>query len=213
MVDGHCVCAAIPSLTLSTHLSIVFHHREWSKTTNTGHLMLKALTRSAGFLWGEDGQAALEPSALIPPGHMGLLLAPDGEPLTAGLAGSLMASGPLALIATDGNWRQATRMARRVPGLASLRRLAIADPRPTRYHLRAETRDQGLATFEAIARALGALHGEAVLAQLEALFDAMVAATLSTRGIHEPIQQGPGPRSRQAGARSVSHRPRRPPRS
>lgn len=191
MVDGHCVCAAIPSLTLSTHLSVVFHHREWSKTTNTGHLMLEALTRSAGFLWGEQGQAPLAPEALVPPGHLGLVLAPDGEPLTPALAQALMAAGPLALVATDGNWRQATKMTRRVPGLAQLRRVAIADPRPTRYHLRAETRDEGLATFEAIARALGALHGEAVLAPLEALFDAMVRATLYTRGVHESYTPPP----------------------
>lgn len=182
MVDGHCVCALIPSLTLDTHVAIVFHHREWSKTTNTGHLMLKALTRSAGFLWGEEGQAPPPPDALVPVGHLGLVLATDGEPLTPAFAAELIARGPLALVATDGNWRQATRMTRRVPPLASLTRVAITDTSPTRYHLRTETRNGGLATFEAIARALGALHGPAVQAPLDHLFHTMVAATLRTRG-------------------------------
>lgn len=182
MIDGHCVCAHIPALDLSTHVAIVFHHREWAKTTNTGHLMLKALTRSAGFLWGEEGQAPPPHHGLIPDGHHGIVLATDGEPLTPTFAAALRERGPLALVATDGNWRQATRMTRRVPPLSELTRVAIVDDAPTRYHLRTETRDGGLATFEAIARALGALHGPDVRATLEALFLAMVRATLHTRG-------------------------------
>jgi DTW domain-containing protein YfiP len=184
MVDGGCVCAHIPSLTLTTHVAIVFHHREWSKTTNTGHLMLKALTRSAGFLWGEEGQAPPPRDGLVPPGHKGLVLATDGEPLTPAFAAELMAQGPLALVATDGNWRQAIRMTRRVPPLSELTRVAIVDTAPTRYRLRTETRDGGLATFEAIARTLGALHGPEVQEPLEHLFHTMVETTLRTRGIH-----------------------------
>jgi len=182
MVDGNCVCASIPSLTLATHVSIVFHYRELSKTTNSGHLMLKALTRSAGFFWGEEDQQPLIQDRVLPPGHLGIVLAPDGEPLTHALADELTASGPLALVATDGNWRQATKMVRRIPMLASLRRIAISETPQTRYQLRTETRDQGLATYEAIALALGALHGPAVFDPLDALFTAMVNATLSTRG-------------------------------
>jgi hypothetical protein len=41
----------------------------------------------------------------------------------------------------------------------------------------------GLATLEAIARALGVLESSAVQQQLEALFERMVAATLSTRAL------------------------------
>lgn len=182
MIDGNCVCDHIPALTLSTHVAIVFHHREWSKTTNTGHLMLKALTRSAGFLWGEEGQQPPPPRGLVPEGHTGLVLATDGEPLTPSFAASLMAKGPLALVATDGNWRQAIRMSRRVPTLSDLTRVAIVDGAPTRYQLRTETREGGLATFEAIARALGALHGPDVQGPLDHLFLTMVRATLRTRG-------------------------------
>lgn len=181
MIDGHCVCHLIPTLTLSTHLSIVFHYREWTKTTNSGHLMLKALTRSAGFFWGEQDAAQLPADHVLPPGHLGCVLASDGEPLTAHLAAELNLAGPIALVATDGNWRQATKMTRRIPILAPLRRIALADI-PTRYRLRTETRDQGLATYEAIAHVLRALHGPAVFEPLDALFTAMVNATLSTRG-------------------------------
>ncbi len=181
MIDGHCVCHAIPSLTLSTHLSVIFHYREWTKTTNSGHLMLKALTRSAGFFWGQEGAPALPADEVLPPGHLGCVLAPDGEPLTDALASELNAAGPIALVATDGNWRQATKMTHRIPIVAPLRRIALADI-TTRYRLRTETREQGLSTYEAIAHVLGALHGPAVFEPLDALFTTMVNTTMATRG-------------------------------
>jgi hypothetical protein len=48
--------------------------------------------------------------------------------------------------------------------------------------VRKETVPQGLATFEAIARALGILESTAVQEQLEQLFDQMVRATFTSRG-------------------------------
>jgi DTW domain-containing protein YfiP len=60
--------------------------------------------------------------------------------------------------------------------------VTLPDGPPTRYRLRREPREGGLATFEAIARALGILESTEVQAQLEAVFERMVAETLATRG-------------------------------
>jgi DTW domain-containing protein YfiP len=182
MVHAFCICAELPSLTLRTHLSLIMHHREWPKTTNTGHLALKSLTRSSLFIWGEEGGEAPSLDALVPAGHQGYVLAPSGSPLTDDLVATLRKGPPVALIVPDGNWRQATKMTWRIPAIADLPRLALPSGPPSAYQLRTEPRADGLATFEAIARALGRLEGAHVEAALERPFLAMVRGTLETRG-------------------------------
>jgi DTW domain-containing protein YfiP len=60
--------------------------------------------------------------------------------------------------------------------------------RPTEYRLRLENRPGGLATFEAIARALGIIEGENIQAEMEAAFKLKVERTLWARAkipLHE----------------------------
>lgn len=182
MMDGRCVCALIPSITLSTHLSLIFHYREIHKRTNTGHFALKALTRSAGFVWGGEDAEDIPADQVVPPGYQGYVLAPGGEPVTPELATKLLSGPPLALVATDGNWRQATKMCRRVPAIKNLPQLALVGGPPSEYHLREETKENGLATYEAIARLLGALHGKEVEQELLKPFHALVRGTMDARG-------------------------------
>jgi DTW domain-containing protein YfiP len=182
MLSAHCVCELIPRLTLSTRLSLVMHQREWTKTTNTGHLALQALTRSRLFLWGEEDQPPPPPDEVVPPGTAGYVLAPSGLPLTAERVATMRAGPPLTLVVTDGSWRQATKMMRRIPALAELPRLALPAGPPSRYALRSEPHPDGLATYEAIARALGLIEGDAVRRAMEPAFHAMVQRTLVTRG-------------------------------
>jgi DTW domain-containing protein YfiP len=81
-------------------------------------------------------------------------------------------------------------MLRRIPALACLPRLALPPGPPSAYRLRVEPHPEGLATFEAIARALGILEGPEdgprIQAALERPFLAMVAGTLRTRGQPPP---------------------------
>jgi len=186
MLAGHCICDLIPRLTLRTHLTLVMHQREWTKTTNTGHLAVRSLTRSSLCLWGgEDAQndAPPTPEAIVPAGTVGYVLAPSGQPLTPELVAILNAGPPLTIVATDGNWRQATKMLRRIPAIAALPRLALPPGPLSNYHLRAEPHPEGLATFEAIARTLGLLEGDDIRQALERPFLAMVARPLQTRGL------------------------------
>lgn len=187
MLAAHCICALVPRLELRTHLSLVMHQREWTKTTNTGHLALRALVRSRLFLWGEEGEAAPAPDEVVPPGTRGVVLAPSGLPLDPERVADLCSGPPLTLVVTDGSWRQATKMLRRIPALASLTRVSLPFVAPSAYQLRAEPHPEGLATFEAIARALGLLEGDdEVRAALERPFLAMVRGTLATRGRPSP---------------------------
>jgi DTW domain-containing protein YfiP len=86
------------------------------------------------------------------------------------------------MIVPDGSWRQASKARRRIPGLDAAECVTLPPGPPTRYRLRREPKDGGLATFEAIARVLGILESAAVQAELEAFFERMVETTLATRG-------------------------------
>jgi len=66
---------------------------------------------------------------------------------------------PFALVVPDGNWRQGAKVRGRMPGIKELP-CAVLPPGPvTTYRLRHETKDGGLATLEAIARAYRILEG------------------------------------------------------
>jgi DTW domain-containing protein YfiP len=90
---------------------------------------------------------------------------------------------PVTLVVPDGNWRQASRMGRRLPGLEHAEMVRLPEGPQTRWGIRREHHREGLATFEAIARALGIIESACVQAGMEALFNLMVQRTLDSRGI------------------------------
>ncbi len=73
-------------------------------------------------------------------------------------------------------------MGRRLPGLGHAEMVRLPDGPPTRWGIRREYHPQGLATFEAIARALGIIESHEVQEGLEELFRLMVERTLQARG-------------------------------
>ena len=175
-----CLCAECPRLALATRVVLIMHHREVSKTTATGPHALRALESSRLCVHGQRG-APLDLGAEHLPERRVLLLFPreDAKLLTSELLAR--DARPVTLLVPDGNWRQASRASRRIAGLAQAECVSLAVGPPSRYRLRHEPKVGGLATFEAIARALGVLESSAVQQQLEAFFERIVAATLSTR--------------------------------
>jgi DTW domain-containing protein YfiP len=73
-------------------------------------------------------------------------------------------------------------MLKRIGALARAQPVTLPPGPLTRWGVRRESHPSGLATFEAIARALGYLESEAVRGELEALFERMVTATYQHRG-------------------------------
>jgi DTW domain-containing protein YfiP len=157
------------------------HQREFPKTTATGPLALRALCNSALHIHGAP-DAPLDLNFLHAQDRRVLLLFPGEQaaPLTAQLVAR--DARPITLVVPDGSWRQASRAARRIPGLERAERVTLLAGPPSEYRLRNEPRAQGLATFEAIARAIGVIESLDAQAQLETLFAHMVQVTLSTRG-------------------------------
>jgi DTW domain-containing protein YfiP len=172
---GLCICGLVPRIETRTRLLLVIHHTELRKPTNTGHLAAACLTNSEVHVRGrERGETTtLEWGEQTP-----LLLFPheqETETLTR-------IEGPVALIVPDGNWRQASKVRARVPKLKGVRCVSLPPGPPSLYRLRSEPHPSGLATMEAIARALGILDGPEVQRQLERVFRTMVERTLWVRG-------------------------------
>ena len=177
-----CICALIPTppLVTRTRLVVFIHHREEKKPTNTGRLATECIAGSTVVVRGRRDEQT--PSAFtFDPSTVPVLLFPaeDATPL-ADFA--RVTDQPVTLVVPDGNWRQASKVRARVPGISALPCVMLPRAEPTTYRLRHESHHAGLATIEAIARALGVLEGIAVQRALERVFHAMVERTLWTRG-------------------------------
>jgi DTW domain-containing protein YfiP len=173
-----CVCALIPRLATRTKVVLVIHRYEDRKPTNTGRLATECLVNSEVRVRGHlsDDLAPLGTDA----DAQTVLLFPheDAVPLERFVA----SERPVTLVVPDGNWRQASKVRKRVPGLAGVPCALLPAGAPSSYRLRAEAHGHGLAALDAIARALGILEGDHVRAAMEALFRTMVERTLWVRG-------------------------------
>ena len=181
MHDRLCICAAIPRLDLATRLVLVMHCREHIKPTATGPLALAVLTNSELRIHG-DREHPLDFSDLESPERRTLLLYPGEE--VPELSRTFLAADPrpINLVVPDGNWRQAARMGKRLPGLEHAAMVRLPEGEKTAWGIRRECHPGGLATFEAIARALGIIESYEVQQSMEELFGLMVARTLQARG-------------------------------
>jgi DTW domain-containing protein YfiP len=178
-----CVCALIPRIETRTRLVLVIHKSEYRKPTNTGRLAAECLVGSVVVVRGNMGEPS--PLFVAPAGTQPVLLFPHEESVSLALVAERARrrpTEPVTLIVPDGTWRQASKIRQRVPGLRDVPCASLPLEEPSIYRLRAEAHPTGLATIEAIARAMGVLEGPHVREQLERVFRAMVERTLWSRG-------------------------------
>ncbi len=175
-----CLCANIPELRLGTKLILVMNKREIKVPTNTGRLASLALPNSVILSRGlEDNPYDL--AEHLPQDRPGILLYPADDAIL--LTPEWVAEhGPFHLVVPDGNWRQTSKMRRRDPVMATLPCVRLPPGPPSAYRVRKESKAEGLATIEAIARTLGILEGPSVQKALEELLAIMVTRTLASRG-------------------------------
>jgi len=173
-----CVCELIPSIPTRTRVVLVIHRFEDRKPTNTGRLATACLPNSEVIVRGHLDQPS--EALAVPEGVRPVVLFPyeGARPLTE-LAAS---PEPILLVVPDGNWRQASKVQKRLPGLREAPCVTLPPGPPSTYRLRSEAHPTGLATIEAIARALGILEGPEVESALLRVFRAMVDRTLWARG-------------------------------
>ena len=173
-----CICALIPRLLTRTRLVLVIHRNEDRKTTNTGRLATECLAESEVLVRGNE----LTPfdTLSFPHGTVPLLLFPHEG--ARDLREYRSTPDPVTLVVPDGTWRQASKVRQRVRGLEGVPCVVLPPGIPSRYRLRSEPHQDGMATMEAIARAFGILESPALEEALLSVFDAMVGRTLWARG-------------------------------
>jgi DTW domain-containing protein YfiP len=173
---GLCICSKLPRIETKTRVVLVIHRFEDRKSTNTGRIATQCLSNSEVVLRGGESDRGRSPT--WDPGTSPVVLFPCDEAVPL----ERYADRPVTLIIPDGNWRQASKVKRRIPALASVPCAILPRGAPSQYRLRAETHDGGLSTLEAIARALGILEGPDVQAALEHVLTRLVERTLWARG-------------------------------
>ena len=198
-----CICDRTPRLATRTRLALLLHHREVGKPTNTGRLAASCMPNSVVSVFGARDHVSRLPA--VEPHEQPVLLYPadDAVPLA-------QYERPVVLFVPDGSWRQAHKMRRRIPGLAEIPCVTLPELSTTSYWLRSENREGGLATLEAIARALRILEpeGEAIEAAMLDVFRIMVDRTLWLRGqlSDEQVTGGLPQAARDANPRSTPAR-------
>ncbi len=175
-----CICSDIPNLSIPTRLIVVMTKREIKTPTNTGRLAAQCLNNSKVLITG-DLNAPFTLADHLLSDRPSLVLYPSEDAAT--LDESFSTMGPVNLIVPDGNWRQTSKMHKRIPGMNEFRAVKVPIGPASTYRVRRETKPEGLATIEAIARALGILDGPETQKALEKIFDLMVSRTLASRGI------------------------------
>lgn len=171
-----CLCGQVPLVHTATRFEVIRHVREAGKASNSARVARLAMPSLRLHDYGAPGPR-FDPAPLLGPGCA--LLFPPEEDGSSALADPTRVR---SLIVLDGNWSQARRMARRIPGVFLLPRLALPPPDAERARLRRPPTTGGMATLEAIAAAVALLEGDAVAAPLFGLFDLLVARGLALRG-------------------------------
>ena len=177
-----CMCAVLPRLDLRTRIALVIHHRELSRSSNTGLLALRALVNSELRIRG-DSRDTLDLSDLLSPQYRTLLFYPCAAAVELDRDLVCQDPRPIQLIVPDGSWRQARKIHSRHHELKDIPRVKISAPNDSTFQLRAQSRLEGMATLQAIACALGIIEGDLAAAQLMKLYRARLDRTLSARGL------------------------------
>ena len=172
-----CICSSIPKLNLKTKLSLIIHHRELKRTTNTGRLAVEALTNSQMLIRGLENQP-LDLNSILTDEYETLILFPAEDAIDIE---TLNPKKPVHLIVSDGNWRQASKLHRRQPELKHIKKVKISAANLANLHLRKEHMKDGYSTLEAIALAIGKFEGLEIQKQLLELYQAKLKATLNGR--------------------------------
>jgi DTW domain-containing protein YfiP len=191
-----CVCALVPRLESRTRVVLLMHAQEEKKPSNTGRLAHLCLPNSEIRLRGLRDGPPLSLEGLFDEEYETwmLHLSHESSELNEELAAKL--DKPVRLLVPDGTWSQASRLgsmlAKKHP---RIRHMKLKADVPSNYRLRTEHHPDGLATFEAIARALGILEGPRVRQEMEKIFRIMTDRVLWTRGkigAHEVASGIPG---------------------
>ena len=177
-----CLCDVLPRIDLRTKVCLIIHHRELSRSSNTGLLAIRALVNSEVRVRGEQREA-LDLEDLLTAQYRTFLYYPSADAVELNQALVLKEPTPIQLLVPDGTWRQARKILSRQPELKELPRVKISTPNSSIFQLRAQSKPERMATLQAIAEGLGIIEGDRVRVQLMKLYQTKIERTLRARGI------------------------------
>ena len=177
-----CLCDVIPRIQLRTKVCLVIHHRELSRSSNTGLLAIRALVNSEVRVRGEHREA-LDLQDVLTNQYRSFLFYPSADAIELNQALVMQEATPIQLLVPDGTWRQARKIHSRHPELRGLLRVKISTPNKSIFQLRAQSKPERMATLQAIAHGLGIIEGDQVRVQLMRLYREKIERTLKGRGI------------------------------
>jgi DTW domain-containing protein YfiP len=177
-----CICAALPTLELSTRVVIVQHVKERQKPTNTARLAHRMLAGSRIIHFPPE-EGIFDASPLEDPDVDYDVVFPrdDAVTLTPDIARA-KSGRERCYVVLDGTWRQCSRMSRRVPRVRDLRCLALPPGAPSIWGMRRQHDPRGLCTMEAIIRLLEMTEGPDAVAPLNRAFQTVAARMLYMKG-------------------------------
>src|SRR5918995_3267141 len=164
-----CLCDVVPRIQVRTKVCLVIHHRELSRSSNTGLLAVRALLNSEVRVRGEQRQA-LDLQDVLTNEYRSFLFYPSTDAIELNQALVMQEPTPIQLLVPDGTWRQARKIHSRHPELRGLPRVKISTPNKSIFQLRAQSKPERMATLQAIAHGLGIIEGDQVRVQLMKLY-------------------------------------------
>ena len=175
-----CVCAAQRDIACPLGVSVLQHFMESYRPSSTGHLIKRVLPAATLHLYRKE--RPLERTELAPDDREIWILHPTGEPMPANADVSRVQA-----LLIDGNWVQATEMARTAAPWG--RRVSLPMTGESRYWLRAQSGAGRFSTMEALQFLVAALGLGEAHAQLRLQFELHVFASLSARGQKQQAQK------------------------
>ena len=175
-----CFCDLIPVISNETPVTIITHYREKRLSSNTVHLAKETLENCELIERGLIGRRVSD-DLKLDSGYTYLYLYPDEDSVELNREFVDSLEKPVHLIVPDGSWSQARKIKKREPLFANMQSVRVPYLGPSKYQLRRQKYKEGLATFEAIARALGILEGETVQNDMEKIFSTKVKRVLISR--------------------------------
>lgn len=163
----YCLCDVQPSLVSRAQGSLLLHSRELTKFSNTGKLVRHCLGDFHCQTWQRKSDIDLSSDG----SRQVVLVFPSDETVQ-----TVEPNDSQYWLIIDATWQQAKKMLRQSPLLQSLPRVSISPSQQSRYRLRRNQTETGLATVEVMASLLAGIgeddNAECLLGYFEAFMTA-----------------------------------------
>jgi DTW domain-containing protein len=154
-----CFCDEIKTFACNTKLSVIIHRKELFLPSNTVNLLKRNFPQLSMVSRGtplDEEQNEL----ILDENYYPLFLYPDENAVELNNELLSTISKPIQLIIPDGTWRQAKKMKRRTEQLSDVTSIKLTGDFKSTYSLRKQKYENGLSTYEAVAKALGIIESK-----------------------------------------------------